>query len=113
MYKRQRFNTPDIHKAFYKRQALGVKTFDIYDYVIGAYSGSVDNIYAIGGGDMAAGAKNRKANRFKPVVTYLGPFHLNAGATATHKLHMPNYVGSVRTMLIAGDNATGAYGITQ
>ena len=108
-----RFNTPDIHKAFYKRQALGVKTFDIYDYVIGAYSGSVDNIYAIGGGDMAAGAKNRKANRFKPVVTYLGPFHLNAGATATHKLHMPNYVGSVRTMLIAGDNATGAYGSTQ
>lgn len=108
-----RFATPDIHKAFYARQALGVKTFDIYDYVIGAYSGSVDNIYAIGGGDMAAGAKNRKAQRFKPVVQFLGPFHLEAGKTASHKLHMPNYVGSVRTMLIAGDNTTGAYGTTE
>ncbi|UBZ11963.1 hypothetical protein LDL79_07555 [Leeuwenhoekiella palythoae] len=108
-----RFATPDIHKAFYARQALGVKTFDIYDYVIGAYSGSVDNIYAIGGGDVAAGAKNRKAQRFKPVVQFLGPFHLEAGQKASHKLHMPNYVGSVRTMLIAGDNATGAYGTTE
>ncbi|MGO4913537.1 alpha-2-macroglobulin family protein [Leeuwenhoekiella sp. W20_SRS_FM14] len=104
------FATPKIHEAFYARQALGVKTFDIYDYVIGAYSGSVDNIYAIGGGDAAAGAKNKKADRFKPVVQFLGPFNLEAGATATHKLHMPNYVGAVRTMLIAGNNTTGAYG---
>ncbi|RXG18062.1 hypothetical protein DSM03_101742 [Leeuwenhoekiella aestuarii] len=105
-----RFNTPEIHKSFYAPQALGVKTFDIYDYVIGAYSGSVDNIYAIGGGDIAAGAKNRKADRFKPVVKFLGPFHLEAGKTATHKLHMPNYIGSVRTMIVAGNNETGAYG---
>ena len=105
-----RFATPQIHEAFYARQALGVKTFDIYDYVIGAYSGSVDNIYAIGGGDIAAGAKNRKADRFKPVVRFLGPFNLEAGATASHKIHMPNYVGAVRTMVIAGNNETGAYG---
>ena len=105
-----RFSTPEIHESFYARQALGVKTFDIYDYVIGAYSGSVDNIYAIGGGDIAAGAKNRKADRFKPVVQFLGPFHLEAGKTATHHLHMPNYIGSVRTMIVAGNNETGAYG---
>ena len=105
-----RFKTPQIHEAFYAKQALGVKTFDIYDDVIGAFSGSVDNIYAIGGGDMAAGAKNRKADRFKPVVKHLGPFYLKAGETASHKLRIPNYVGSVRTMLVAGDNTTGAYG---
>ena len=105
-----RFKTPDIHGAFYSREALGVKTFDMYDYVIGAYSGSVDNIYAIGGGDEAMGAKNRKADRFKPVVIYLGPFDLAAGKTATHNIMMPNYVGSVRTMVIAGDNPKGAYG---
>ncbi len=68
-----RFRTPAIHEAFYTREALGVRTFDMYDYVIGAYSGSVENIYAVGGGDEAAGAKNRKADRFKPVVMYLGP----------------------------------------
>ncbi len=105
-----RFATPPIHESFYSKEALGVRTFDIYDYVIGAYSGSVDNIYAIGGGDEAAGAKNRKADRFKTVVTYLGPFTLAAGKTATHEIMMPNYVGSVRTMVIAGDNSKGAYG---
>ena len=105
-----RFKTPEIHKAFYTREALGVKTFDIYDYVIGTYSGSVDNIYEIGGGDEAAGAKNKKANRFKPVVQFLGPFYLEPGKKAVHQLTMPNYVGSVRTMLIAGDHKKAAYG---
>jgi hypothetical protein len=105
-----RFPTPKIHEAFYSREALGVKTFDIFDYVIGAYSGSVNNIYAVGGGDDAAGAKNRKADRFKPVVRYLGPFELKAGKKASHEITMPNYIGSVRTMIIAGDTDKNAYG---
>ncbi len=104
-----RFTTPDIHSSFYARQALGVKTFDIFDDVMGAYSVSVDNIYAIGGGGIGAGAKNRKAQRFKPVVTYLGPFTLKPGEKASHTIDMPNYVGSVRTMVVAG-NQTSAYG---
>lgn len=107
-----RFITPDIHSAFYARQALGVKTFDIFDDVMGAYSISVDNIYAIGGGGIGAGAKNRKAQRFKPVVTYLGPFTLKSGEKASHTIDMPNYVGSVRTMVIAG-NQNSAYGNTE
>ncbi|WP_067036915.1 alpha-2-macroglobulin family protein [Allomuricauda sp. CP2A] len=107
-----RFQTPDIHSAFYARQALGVKTFDIFDDVMGAYSISVDNIYAIGGGGIGAGAKNRKAQRFKPVVTYLGPFTLKAGEKASHTIDMPNYVGSVRTMVVAG-NLKSAYGNTE
>lgn len=105
-----RYGTPKIHQAFYQRQALGVKTFDVYDYVMGAYSGSVDNIYAIGGGGAAAGAKNRKADRFKPVVTYLGPFELKANETASHTLTMPNYIGSVKTMVVAGNANDQAYG---
>ncbi|UII78347.1 alpha-2-macroglobulin [Flagellimonas sp. CMM7] len=104
-----RFKTPDIHSSFYARQALGVKTFDIFDDVMGAYSISVDNIYAIGGGGIGEGAKNRKAQRFKPVVTYLGPFTLKAGEKASHTIDMPNYVGSVRTMVVAG-NKNSAYG---
>ncbi len=108
-----RFKTPAIHSHFYSREALGVKTFDMFDYVIGAYSGSVDNIYAIGGGDAANAAKNRKAERFKPVVTYIGPFVLNANQTQTHTLTMPNYVGSVRAMVVAGDPTNAAYGSTE
>lgn len=104
-----RYTTPDIHSAFYSKQALGVKTFDIYDDVMGSYSVSTGNIYAVGGGDAAANAKNRKAQRFKPVVTYLGPFELGAGEKAVHKIAMPNYVGAVKTMIIAG-NENSAYG---
>lgn len=108
-----RYRTPSIHKYFYSREALGVKSFDMFDYVIGAYSGSIDNVYAIGGGDAAAAAKNRKAERFKPVVTYLGPFALSKNETKTHTLHMPNYVGSVRTMVVAGDHTASAYGASE
>lgn len=105
-----RFQTPDIHGAFYSLQALGVKTFDLYDDVIGAYSGSVNNIYEIGGDHFAKGAKKHKANRFKPVVEYLGPFHLKPGENRIHHLQMPNYIGSVRTMVVAGNKKEAAYG---
>ena len=107
-----RFKTPNAWSSFYAREALGVKTWDIFDDVIGAYSGSIDQVFAIGGDGSAAGGKNKKANRFKPVVTYLGPFSLKAGDSKTHKIKMPNYIGSVRTMVVAGNNATEAYGST-
>ena len=105
-----RFKTPNAWDEFYAREALGVKTWDIFDDVIGAYSGSIDQVFAIGGDGSAAKGKNKKANRFKPVVTYLGPFVLDAGETKTHQLKMPNYVGAVRTMVVAGNNQTEAYG---
>lgn len=107
-----RFKTPNAWHEFYKRQALGVKTWDIFDDVIGAYSGSIDQVFAIGGDGSAAGGKNKKANRFKPVVTYLGPFKLGAGKTKTHQIKLPNYIGSVRTMVVAGNNTNEAYGST-
>jgi len=105
-----RFKTPNAWNSFYAREALGVKTWDIFDDVVGAYSGSVDQVFAIGGDGSAAKGKNKKANRFKPVVTYLGPFLLQSGETKTHQLKMPNYVGAVRTMVIAGNHTKGAYG---
>ena len=107
-----RFKTPNAWDSFYAREALGVKTWDIFDDVIGAYSGSIDQVFAIGGDGSAAGGKNKKANRFKSVVTYLGPFTLKAGDSKTHKLKMPNYIGAVRTMVVAGNNTTEAYGST-
>jgi uncharacterized protein YfaS (alpha-2-macroglobulin family) len=105
-----RFKTPNAWDAFYAREALGVKTWDVFDDVIGAYSGSIDQVFAIGGDGSAAAGKNKKANRFKPVVTFLGPFTLNAGDTKTHEIKMPNYIGAVRTMIVAGDNEKEAYG---
>ncbi|WP_147677720.1 alpha-2-macroglobulin family protein [Algibacter pacificus] len=107
-----RFKTPNAWNEFYKREALGVKTWDVFDDVIGAYSGSIDQVFAIGGDGSAAGGKNKKANRFKPVVTYLGPFKLEAGQSKTHSVKLPNYIGAVRAMVVAGDNDHEAYGST-
>ncbi|MFN8206857.1 MAG: alpha-2-macroglobulin family protein [Bacteroidales bacterium] len=41
----------------------------------------------------------------------MGPYSLGAGKTASHTLVMPRYVGSVRTMVIAGNEK--AYGFTE
>ncbi|MDP4964420.1 MAG: hypothetical protein NWQ55_05065, partial [Salibacteraceae bacterium] len=49
-----------------------------------------------------------EANRFKPVVKFIGPFELKKGKTAEHKLKLPNYIGAVRVMVVAGQD--GAYG---
>lgn len=103
-----RFKTPNPWDVFYAREALGVKTWDVYDHVLGAFGGQLEKILSIGGdGDVEEKGKP-KANRFKPVVMHLGPFYLKKGGKAVHEFVMPNYVGSVRTMVVASNN--GAYG---
>ncbi len=105
-----RFKTPNPWSSFYAKQALGVKTWDIYDDVVGAYGGNINQVFSIGGDGMLAGSKNKKANRFKPVVIYLGPFELKANQTKTHQIQLPKYVGSVRTMVVAHNPDMEAYG---
>ena len=34
------FRTPNLHAEFYKREALGVSTWDLFDEVAGAYGGA-------------------------------------------------------------------------
>ncbi len=105
-----RFKTPNPWESFYAREALGVKTWDIYDDVIGAYGGSINQVFSIGGDAEAGGSKSKKANRFKPMVVYKGPFELKQGETRSHQIKIPKYVGSVRTMVVASDANKAAYG---
>ncbi len=103
------FKTPDPWNTFYAREALGVKTWDLYDQVLGAFGGELESALSIGGdGEEVQSPEGKKANRFEPVVRHLGPFYLESGSTATHEIVMPNYVGSVRTMIVAANK--GAYG---
>lgn len=104
-----RFKTPDPWNSFYAREALGVNTWDMYDHVIGAYGEKMDKLLAIGGDGEIKGSEKNKANRFKPVVIFMGPFRLEGGKTASHTFKMTQYVGSVRAMVVAGD-PSGAYG---
>ncbi|MBC8766679.1 hypothetical protein H4O18_01610 [Arenibacter sp. BSSL-BM3] len=108
-----RYKTPNPWDSFYAREALGVKSWDVYDDVIGAYGGRINQVFAIGGDGELAGAKNKKANRFEPMVVYLGPFTLKEGETKSHKIDIPKYVGSVRTMVIAGNSGKAAYGVAE
>ena len=103
-----RFATPDPWKAFYAREALGVRTWDLYRYVAGAFTGKMAGLYAIGGDQYFDRKGKENTNRFKPVVIFSGPHQLRSKATASHDFEMPNYVGSVRVMVIAGQD--GAYG---
>ncbi len=105
-----RFKTPNPWNNFYAREALGVKTWDVYDDVIGAYGGSINQIFSIGGDAEAGGSKSKKANRFKPMVIYEGPFELKQGEVRSHTIKIPKYVGSVRTMIVASNAENGAYG---
>lgn len=106
-----RFKTPDPHEAFFAPEALGVKTFDLYDDVIGAYGGTLERLLSIGGDEALKQDESGKNQRFKPVVRFLGPFTLAAGKQATHTYLMPNYVGSVRTMVVASSGT--AYGMAE
>ena len=103
-----RFKTPDPWSHFYAKEALSVHTWDMYKYVIGAFSGEMAGLLALGGDEYINKDGGAKANRFKPVVKFLGPFTIEANQKKTHTIKMPNYVGSVRTMIVAGNN--GAYG---
>ena len=103
------FKTPDPWSRMYQWEALNVNTWDLYDQVIGAFSGRFTPLAAIGG-DEDALRSARKDNRFNPVVIYKAPKTLQKG-TDIFKLQLPMYVGSVRVMLIAGHD--GAYGKTE
>ena len=103
------FKTPDLRRYFYSKEALGIKTWDLFDEVIGAYGGKLERMIALGGGDEAEiDNEDSKKRRFPPVVQFLGPFHLGAGETQEHQVTLPAYLGAVRVMLVAGEN--GAYG---
>ncbi len=103
-----RFSTPEPWSNFYSKEALGVKTWDMFDDVIGAFAGKFDRLLAIGGDGEGNAGKNLKANRFKPMVIFAGPFTIENGKGRVHKVKLPNYIGSARVMVVAEND--GSYG---
>lgn len=103
------YKTPELHDHFYKREALGISTWDLYDEVVGAYGGQLERLLALGGSDKQETANpDERQSRFPPVVKVLGPFTLRGGLTGKHDVELPPYVGAVRVMVVAG--SSGAYG---
>lgn len=98
-----RFQTPDPYEYYNQKEALTVKTWDMYDDLVLSSLNRADRLLAVGG-DAAAVVVDgqQEANRFPPVVRVLGPFELGKGKTGKHRVSMPNYLGAVRLMVVAG-----------
>ena len=99
------FKTPDPWATMYAKEALGVKTWDLYDEVTGATGGRLSPMFSVGG-DEFVNKGSKRDNRFNPVVKFIGPF--TCKGTDTHEICLPMYVGSVRVMVVAGHEE--AYG---
>ena len=61
-----RFKTPDPYGYFNATEALGVRTWDMFDYVIGAYGGRIEQMFAIGGDAEQPNTGALKAQRRRP-----------------------------------------------
>lgn len=100
------FRTPQPWSFMNRKQALGVRTWDMYDEVIGAFGSNFRSVLSVGG-DEAMRKLAGCEKRFNPAVMFIGPFTLKGGKQS-HKITMPNYVGSVRVMVVAAHE--GSFG---
>jgi uncharacterized protein YfaS (alpha-2-macroglobulin family) len=103
------YKCPKPYPYFYGKEAHGVSTWDMYEDVMGAYSGALQKVMGIGGDEALKNAENSNQNRFKPMVRFMGPFKLKAGEKKKHMLKLPNYIGSVKVMVVAA-NSKLSYG---
>ncbi|MDG5800980.1 MG2 domain-containing protein [Marinilabiliaceae bacterium ANBcel2] len=104
------FSTPNPWRRFNAREALGVKTWDLYSDVMGAFGGNIESLFSIGGdADLDSEKGENELRRFEPMVRFAGPFTLNRREEKSHQIEIPSYTGNVRAMVIATDGeATGS-----
>ncbi|MCL1818439.1 MAG: alpha-2-macroglobulin, partial [Spirochaetaceae bacterium] len=115
-----RYSMPNPRNVFYRKEASFLKYWDVYSDVIGAYSGKLSTLLAIGGGEDEIDDAGKKPQRFKPVTFFFGPRRLGAGESRTETFDMPEYVGAVRVMVVAGSppsvsspQSPRAYGVVE
>lgn len=103
------FKTPNPWSHFFRKLRLGVQSYDLFSHVISANKGDVFKTFAVGGDmDYRQSQLNPKKGkkRFKPVCLFKGPVYTDENGNAKVKFDMPNYIGSVRIMVIgARDNS--------
>jgi uncharacterized protein YfaS (alpha-2-macroglobulin family) len=75
-----------------------------------AFGGRLERVLAVGGDAALLREQEDNSDRFKSVVTHLGPFTLPAGKQRTHTIPIQNYIGNVRVMVVAanGERAVGS-----
>ena len=103
------FQTPDPWTNFFQKIRLGINTYDMLGHVIGANAEDVFKTFSIGG-DMDYRESQvdpfEKKKRFKPVCMFQGPLMTDSNGKSKVSFTMPNYVGSVRVMVISAKGNT-------
>ncbi len=115
------FYIPNPKNTFYARDASFIKSWDLFQEVMSAYSGKLETLLAIGGGDDGEDNSQKETQRFKPVVRFFGPFEIGKNGQKTETFDLPPYIGAVRIMVLAAsatsEPQTGrllrGYGTTQ
>lgn len=103
------YKTPNPWNYFYSKESSQLASYDVFDLVSGSLKGELQTIITVGGSDAALQLANKKAERFKPVVQYFGPFALKKGEKKQLQFTMPEYIGQVRLMAVCGsDTGFGA-----
>ncbi len=103
-----RFKTPNAWNAFFAKEAMSMRIWDLYSNVCGAFGGKIDQMFTVGGDEALYNGPKAIVNRFTPMVYFGGPFIVEKGKTNTHEIEVPNYSGRVRVMVVAADG--NAYG---
>ncbi len=99
------FKTPSPWGTFNATEAFGMKIWDMYNHVAGAYGGKIERMFSIGGDEYITDGYKSVVNRFTPMVYFGGPFTLEKGEKKTHSIDVPNYTGRVRVMVVASDGS--------
>ncbi|MCR9249267.1 MAG: hypothetical protein NXI20_02545, partial [bacterium] len=103
------FKTPDPKKEFFKKIRLEVETYDLFAHVIGANADDVFKTFSIGGDEDYRESQLdpfEKKKRFKPICMFKGPVSTDGTGKAKVSFEMPNYVGSVRVMVVGARGNT-------
>ena len=107
------FKTPSPWEHFFQKIAAKLTLYDNYSEIIDRPYGAVNQILKVGGDESLLDEMARRrrlkelgleeADRFKPVSMYKGVLSTNEKGEANVEFEMPNYMGSVRIMVIAAD----------
>ena len=111
-----RFKTPQPWQHFFAKQRLLTKTYDNFSDIIDLSFGYNHNLLSVGGDGEAAEppgyrelqAQSEDAMRFEPVSIFAGPYYTDETGYATIDLQVPNYIGSLRVMVVGARE--GSYG---
>ncbi|MCL2007740.1 MAG: MG2 domain-containing protein [Treponema sp.] len=108
-----RFNLPNPINTFYAREASFLNSWDLFHEVIGAYSGRLETLLAIGGGEDIIMDSDNEARRFIPIVRFFGPFEIGSGEQKTETFELPPYIGALRIMVLAASSLNEVQNISQ